>query len=496
MKKRTIWTIAGIMGASFAVLIYLQVHYFTQIVEMRQKQFDENVKRALYQVAHTLELKETKSTIEAEIAANESENKEQLRTEIHHPTIAQDTLLTMDTVASSPNLNTRLGGEAYSIGEKVRERFLRQKGLLNEVIYSTLYKPLDKPLAARINRNELDYALKTELQHNGIDLKKMEYHFQVLTIDGREVLQCQDYIKNSNDAVYRQEIFPNDLPSQTGFIVVRFSHVGSYIYDSVKFVFPSLIFTFVLLAVFIYTIYTIFRQKRLSEIKNDFINNMTHEFKTPISSISLAAQMLADKNLPRTEERFDHLSGIIVDETKRLRMQVEKVLQMAMFDRDDISTFKFQEIEAHSIIEEVVATFQLKAGSMDGHIAVQLEAEDSIIWGDPMHFTNLIYNLLDNGLKYRRPDTPVRLVVSTENKGNQLLITVADNGIGIRREDLKRIFERFFRVSTGNRHDVKGVGIGLAYVASVVKAHKGTIHAESDFGQGTRFIISIPLLEE
>ena len=113
-----------------------------------------------------------------------------------------------------------------------------------------------------------------------------------------------------------------------------------------------------------------------------------------------------------------------------------------------------------------------------------------------MHFTNLIYNLLDNGLKYRRPDTPVRLVVSTENKGNQLLITVADNGIGIRREDLKRIFERFFRVSTGNRHDVKGVGIGLAYVASVVKAHKGTIHAESDFGQGTRFIISIPLLEE
>lgn len=496
MKKRTIWTIAGIMGASFAVLIYLQVHYFTQIVEMRQKQFDENVKRALYQVAHTLELKETQSTIEAEIAANESENEEQLRTEVHHPPVAQDTLLTMDTAVSSPDLNTRLGGEAYSIGEKVRERFLRQKGLLNEVIYSTLYKPLDKPLAERINRNELDYALKTELQHNGIDLKKMEYHFQVLTIDGRDVLQCQDYSENRNDAVYRQEIFPNDLPSQTGFIVVRFSHVGSYIFDSVKFVFPSLIFTFVLLAVFIYTIYTIFRQKRLSEIKNDFINNMTHEFKTPISSISLAAQMLADKNLPPSEERFDHLSGIIVDETKRLRMQVEKVLQMAMFDRDDISTFKFQEIEAHSIIEEVVSTFQLKAGSMDGHIAVQLEAEDSIIWGDPMHFTNLIYNLLDNGLKYRRPDTPVRLVVSTANKGKNLLITVADNGIGIRREDLKRIFERFFRVSTGNRHDVKGVGIGLAYVASVVKAHKGTIHAESEYGQGTRFIISIPLLEE
>lgn len=501
MKKRTIWTIAFIMGASFAVLIYLQMHYFTQIVDMRQKQFDENVKRALYQVAHTLELKETQTTIEAEIAANVDENESKgvlYATEADNDALPHDSLLSMDTANYTPNLNIRLGGAQshLSIGEKVRARFLRQKELLNEVIYSTLYKPLDRPLAKRINRNELDYVLKTELQHNGIDLKKMEYHFQVQTIDGRDVLQCQDYAESGNDAVYRQEIFPNDPPAQTGFIVVRFSHVGSYIYDSVKFVLPSLVFTFVLLAVFIYTIYTIFRQKRLSEIKNDFINNMTHEFKTPISSISLAAQMLADHNIPKTPERFDQLSGIIVDETKRLRMQVEKVLQMAMFDRDDISTFKFQEIEAHSIIEEVVSTFQLKADSMDGHISVQLEADDSIIWGDPMHFTNLIYNLLDNGLKYRRPDTAVELTVSTANKGNDLVITVADNGIGIRRDDLKRIFERFFRVSTGNRHDVKGVGIGLAYVASVVKAHKGTIHAESEFGQGTRFIISIPLLEE
>ena len=222
---------------------------------------------------------------------------------------------------------------------------------------------------------------------------------------------------------------------------------------------------------------------------------MTHEFKTPISSISLAAQMLSDKNMPKTEATFDHLSSVIVDETKRLRMQVEKVLQMAMFDRDDVSTFKFQEIESHSIIEEVVSTFRLKASSMGGTISTQLDAEDPIIWGDPMHFTNLIYNLLDNGLKYRRPEVPIALKVMTENRDSKLIIMVEDNGIGIKREDLTRIFERFYRVSTGNRHDVKGVGIGLAYVSSVVKAHKGTIHAESEIGEGTRFVIELPLLD-
>lgn len=499
MKKRTIWTIAIVMGTSFAVLIFLQMYYFNEIVEMRQRQFDEGAKRALYQATHSIELKETQRTIEEEIAANDEDNKQQLRIESNAPMLLSGTHgVPLDSAQFAPNLNMRLGNVAPtpSLSEKVRERFRQQKGLLNEIIYSTLYRPNERPLAERINRNELDYALKTELTHNGIDLKKVHYHFQVQTVDGRVVHQCQDYDEGFGDKVYRQEIFPNDPPSQTGFIVLRFPHVGNYIYESAKFVLPAIIFTFVLLVVFIFTIYTIFRQKRLSEIKNDFINNMTHEFKTPISSISLAAQMLADKNLPYSESRFDHLTSVINDETKRLRMQVEKVLQMAMFDRDDVSTFKFQEIETHTIIEEVVSTFRLKASSMGGTITTELEADDPIIWGDPMHFTNLIYNLLDNGLKYRRPEVPVELKIKTENKDSQLIIVIEDNGIGIKKEDLKRIFERFFRVSTGNRHDVKGVGIGLAYVSSVVKAHKGNIHAESEIDQGTQFIIALPLLEE
>lgn len=506
MKKRTIWGIAIVMGVSFAVLISLQIYYFTEIVDMRRKQFDENVKRALYQAARAVELSETKATIEAEIATRVAQEATSQAHDKAMQALAPTEGLSgsrgsalsrqpLDSDAFAPRLDVRLGAVSPSISEKVRERFLHQKDLLNEVIYSTLYRPLDKKLEERVSRNILDTALKTELQHNGIDLRKIHYHFQVVGIDGREVTRCQDYEEGFGDVVYRQELFPNDPPSQTGFVVLRFPNVGSYIFESARFVLPAIIFTFVLFVVFVFTIYTIFRQKRLSEIKNDFINNLTHEFKTPISSISLAAQMLSDKNLTKNEGMLTHLSSVIVDETKRLRFQVEKVLQMSMFDRDDAATFKYQEADANSIIEEVAQTFRLKVESTGGSISTETEAEDPIVYIDTMHFTNLIYNLLDNALKYRRPEVPAQLHVATTNEGNRLLIRVSDNGIGIKREDQRRIFDRFYRVSTGNRHDVKGVGIGLAYVWSVVKAHKGSIVVDSTFGQGTTFTISLPLME-
>ncbi len=494
MKKRTIWIIACAMGISFAALIFMQVFYFNKIVEMRQRQFDENVKRALYQAVHSIELKETQTTIEKEIAANDSTHRDQLRTEMEGLQPAPPAL-PLDPDGISPKIGMGLQRPNTAIADRVRERFINQKNLLNEVIYSTLYHPVDIPFERRINRNDLDNALKTELQHNGIDLKQVAYHFQVLTIDGREVARCPDYEEGFGDAVYKQPIFPNDPPSQSGFVVVRFPHVGNYIYESARFVLPAIIFTFILLVMFIFTIFTIFRQRKLSEIKNDFINNMTHEFKTPIASINLAAQMLSDRNIEKSEERIAHLSRIITDESKRLKFHVEKVLQMSAFDRSDTATLKFQELEANTVIEDVVATFRLQVENVHGTIESHIDAEDPIVQADPMHFTNLIYNLLENALKYRKPDVPLELHVATYNKDNQLCISFKDNGIGIRRENLKHIFERFYRVPTGNVHNVKGVGIGLAYVASVVKAHKGTIHVDSNYGIGTTFTISLPLLD-
>ena len=260
-----------------------------------------------------------------------------------------------------------------------------------------------------------------------------------------------------------------------------------------KFLVPSLAFTFLLLGVFLYTISVAFKQKKLSEIKNDFINNMTHEFKTPISSISIAAQMLNDDSVRKSPEMLKHVSGVINDETKRLRFQVEKVLQLSLFDRKN-ATMRLEEEDANANIYSVINTFKLKVEKYGGHITANLDAEDPIIKVDKMHFTNVIFNLLDNAVKYRREDVAPELVVTTVNPDEEhIQITVQDNGIGMKREDLKKIFEKFYRVSTGNRHDVKGFGLGLAYVHKMIDLFGGSITAESEFNKGSIFIITLPL---
>ena len=198
--------------------------------------------------------------------------------------------------------------------------------------------------------------------------------------------------------------------------------------------------------------------------------------------------------MAKSDAMFKHISGVIVDETKRLRFQVEKVLQMSMFDRK-AATFKCKELDANLLIHDTVNTFRLKVEATGGQIEAHLDAEDAIVFVDEMHFTNVIFNLLDNAVKYKAENRELHLIVSTRNiSDDKLQIVIQDNGIGIRREDLKKIFEKFYRVHTGNRHDVKGFGLGLAYVHSVVKALDGSIHADSEFGKGTKFVITLPLM--
>ena len=318
-------------------------------------------------------------------------------------------------------------------------------------------------------------------------------------------------------------LFEKDPPAKMGFVNIFFPTLDNYIFSSVKFMIPSIIFTVVLLITFIFTIYIIFRQKRLTEIKNDFINNMTHEFKTPISTISLAAQMLNDTEVGKSPVVFEfktpistislaaqmlndpavgkspvmfkHISGVINDETKRLRFQVEKVLQMSMFERQSV-TLKKKEIDAHELINGVVNTFRLKVEKNNGTLEAELNAQDPVIFVDEMHFTNVVFNLLDNAVKYKSPDRDIALKIRTWNENGKLCISVEDNGLGIKKENLKKIFDKFYRVHTGNLHDVKGFGLGLAYVKKIIADHKGSIRAESELNVGTKFIITIPLFKE
>ena len=492
MKKSTIWIIAIVMGIFFLALLFLQAKYFEEVINMRKEQFDESVTRSLYQTARNLELNETKKGLETQFS-KQSERNDSTKTAKSPTTF--EARLHSNIPANVPkglfldNLNSNSTDE--SLRDSVKQRYIYQRALLNEVVYSILYKASEKPLAERIDFPSLDSDLRTELRSNGININ---YHFYVTTSDGREVYRCPEYSSEGDRYTYRQVLYPNDPSAQKGILYIHFPDMQSFLFSSVKFMIPAIIFTLILLIVFIFTIWSIFRQKRLTEIKNDFINNMTHEFKTPISTISLAAQMLRDPSVTKSETMFKHISGVIVDETKRLRFQVEKVLQMSMFDRK-ATTFKRKEVDANVLMQDTVNTFRLKVEASGGKIDAHLDAEDAIVFVDEMHFTNVIFNLMDNAVKYKAEDRELNLTVTTHNESDdKLVITIADNGIGIKREDLKKIFEKFYRVHTGNRHDVKGFGLGLAYVHNVVKALGGSIHAESEYGKGTKFIITLPLM--
>ncbi len=317
---------------------------------------------------------------------------------------------------------------------------------------------------------------------------------------GAIVYRSAEYHPTLSDesSMFVQTLFPNDPKNKMYYLKVYFPTKSDYIFDSIRFMIPSFIFTFILLVTFVCTIILAFRQKKLTEMKNDFINNMTHEFKTPISTISLAAQMLNDNAVLKSPAMLGHISTVINDETKRLRFQVEKVLQMSMFDRGR-ATLRLQDVDANVLIANITSTFKLKVEKYGGHIETILGAKDSTVNVDEMHFTNVIFNLLDNAVKYRREEVPLHLTVATRDvkaHGQERFeVSITDNGIGMRREDLKKIFEKFYRVSTGNRHDVKGFGLGLAYVRKMVTELGGDIAVESELNTGTKFIITLPITQ-
>ena len=262
--------------------------------------------------------------------------------------------------------------------------------------------------------------------------------------------------------------------------------------DTSIMVVPTIVLVILIIGIFTYTIFIILKQKKLSIVKNDFINNMTHELKTPISTISLASQMLRDNSVNAAQATIERVSGVIYEESKRLSMQVEKVLQMAVFNEGRLK-MKFKAFDIHEVITSVVHNFEIRVHSSNGEITLNKKAEKYTIYGDQVHITNVLFNLLDNAVKYSN-DSP-KIEVTTESKKDGILISVKDSGIGIAKEHQKQIFERFFRVPTGNVHNVKGFGLGLHYVSKIIEAHNGTINVESALHKGTKFMIYFPTKE-
>ena len=517
MKKTTILAIAIIMGLSFLALLFLQLKYIEEMVQMKKEQFDVSVNKALYEASQNLEINETLRYIEKDV--NETERRANKRDSVgtgrgtnagtsrqsHQFSVADDdgsgySYFELKTSAYKPsqvpkalilrNDKNSINEATKSMREIVKNRYVYQKALLDKLIYRILYTASNKPLQERINFKTLDQDLKVELMNNGVSIP---YHFTVNTQDGREVYRCPDYSDEGEEYTYKQVLFRNDPQEKTGEVRIHFPDMNSYIFSSVRFMIPSIIFTFVLLITFIITLVLVFRQKKLTEIKNDFINNMTHELKTPIASISLAAQMLNDDSVPKSPALTKHLGGVVNDESKRLRFLVEKVLQMSMFDRKK-AVFKKKELDLNEMVETIANSFTLRVEHTGGKIYTDIGAVDSSIYVDEVHFQNVINNLLDNAVKYRKSDQPIDIYLKTWNDKDRLYLSIRDTGIGIKKENVKKIFDKFYRVHTGNRHDAKGFGLGLAYVKKVVDLHDGEIKVESEYGNGTTFTISLPVI--
>lgn len=481
------------MSVLFFGLIGVEVVYVNQMAVMRQDQFDVSVKNALLRTAKTIEEQEMLKYIDNGLQLKPLEQA-----------LGNDTLpyrfddfknkidsTSATRIRPSVFISTKHGvntieATSKTIQNKMRERYLRERAQMDDILVRMLLSTSSRSISERINPKTVGDILERELDYNGVNLP---HFFSINSKDGKEIYTSREEGETADD-YYTQLLFPNEASLQANYLKLYFPTKKSYLIQSLTMLIPFMILTVLLLMMFIITLLIISKQKKLSEMRTDFIHNMTHELKTPVSSISLASQMLNDESIGKSPNMLKHVSNVISDETKRLSQQIEKVLQMSLLENEN-SALKLKEVDINELCLNVASNFALKVEAKGGEIDTELDAEDPFVWVDEVHFTNIIYNLMDNALKYSKDR--LSLKVRTWNKHHNLFIEIEDNGIGIAKDDVKHIFEKFYRVSTGSLHNVKGFGLGLAYVKKVVEDHKGQIKVDSELGKGTKFTISIPL---
>ena len=387
------------------------------------------------------------------------------------------------------------------------QRLIEEKSILPYPKKTDLLFPGDKlqfdfrkhSVMQRFTKEEIHTIIGESLAAN--NLKDVPYEFDVISdnIAGDQVAS-DNFMKEHEDTVNNiQQIYPlqpesgsnmeNLVPQEALIIIVP--HQNTLVLKELTwFIIGAVIFTLIIVAAFFLTLRTLLLQKKLGEIKSDFINNMTHEFKTPLATISLAVDALKNEKVAGDKEKTGYFTGIIKEENKRMNKQVETILQAALLDKNEVQ-LNLKKLSAHALITNALNNIALPVSEKGGELIVHLDATKDMIMADDVHFTNFVNNLLDNALKYSKENPHIRL--TTSNSGHWLKIKIEDDGIGMNKETLSRIFEKFYRAHTGNVHNVKGFGLGLSYVKTMVEAHKGTIKAESILGKGSSFTITFHL---
>jgi two-component system phosphate regulon sensor histidine kinase PhoR len=353
----------------------------------------------------------------------------------------------------------------------------------------------------RYSKDEINAIIRKSMNKHFLEGIYFEFAVSDNSINGDQI-QSDNFMKYFLDSTHNTNfVIPLESPpgsdyeniTKEEYLVIIVPNQEQIIYKEIFwYIIGTALFTLIIITAFFLTIRTLIRQKKLSEIKSDFINNMTHEFKTPIATISLAVDALRNEKVIGDREKSAYFTNIIKEENIRMNKQVEVILQASLLDKKEIE-LNIKEVSAQDLIKKSIDNIKLQLQEKQGQIIEEFSASNDTIQADEDHFVNLIGNLLDNAIKYSKPEGLV-ITVTTENRGNDLMISIKDNGIGMTRETLNRIFEKFYRAHTGNIHNVKGFGLGLGYVKTMVEAQKGKIKAESMLGKGSTFIITLPLV--
>ncbi len=373
--------------------------------------------------------------------------------------------------------------------KRALQKVLQKTEMAKEVFADFLFK--ERPIEQRVAPKYIDSLLARELKGKNIDLK---YVFGIGSNQKKNkyVYASSPILKNPEiqSATFFTPLFPNDLKNSNQLLQVYFPGQQEFIWQTMGFSFlGSALLLMIMIGCFYIAVNTILKQKKLAEVKNDFINNMTHEFKTPISTISLATQLIQEESAIAKNETILRYLGIIKEENIRLGNQVERVLQTAQMEKEEI-ILKKKEVDIHSLIQHVADNINPIIHTNQGTLILNLDASPSLLLLDEVHISNVIHNLLDNAVKYS--PNQLHVEIQTESQEGQFVIKIKDQGIGMEKSVLESVFEPFYRVPTGNIHNVKGFGLGLSYVKKIVDAHGGKVKVESTLGAGSTFIISLP----
>lgn len=510
MKNRFLPVSILLMTAALVGIFVLQVYWFKQAYELKSREFDARVNMALLKTAERVEELETKNILrnklEPGIDYYPQYPDSSSATAIPSSALLDQTNFTIrepesqaQASASQQKLflpdGTELTLESSTIGGQLSDSMRTAVQHEAQRLFTDIMLELEaykKQGLQTVNPQEVDSILKSTLRDFGI---RSHYTGAVYLpeSDSAMLFGGTKSFTPLHESQYYIRLFPQFMFAAPQFLVIDFSDkIASIVAELQTIIILFLLFSSIIIGVYAYTLRNFLRQRKLSELKTDFINNMTHEFKTPIASISLAADSLKNPKILQNPDLILQYGEIIKEENRRMNRHIESVLQSAILEKDALE-LRREKAHVHSLLEIAADRAKFQHRAREVQIAEEYEADNDEVWGDEIHLVNVFVNLLDNAVKYCQ-ETP-QVVIRTRNENNSIVVSFTDNGIGIKKDNLKEVFQKFYRVPTGNLHNVKGFGLGLSYVKSIAELHGGSVSADSIFGKGSTFTVSIPLYQ-